>query len=133
MSSTSIKPTTKRSSALPRIDQLLKGFLAVLFVAIGLINLAGGMNTDLVRLGYPEYLSTILGVAYLIAVVCIYQTRFAFLQEWAYGGMAVSLVAAAGSHILSPDPFVMAMPAFIIQAIFVAFYVLRSRAETNDA
>ncbi|MEM6384483.1 MAG: DoxX family protein [Pseudomonadota bacterium] len=106
---------------------IFKGIIAFVFVAAGIANLMGGMATDLERLGFPGYFSTIIGVAYLLAVVCIYQTTFLFLQEWAYGGMAVALVGAAASHVFAGDPLANAMPAFILQIIFVVAYVLRAR------
>lgn len=114
-----------------RLQQVLQAFLALFFVAAGLANIGGAMSGDMVRLGYPDYFSTIIGVGYIIGVVCIYQTRFPFLQEWAYGAMAASLVGASASHIFAGDTLDKAMPSLIVQVIFVVSYVLRLRGLTD--
>lgn len=118
---------TAPSARYKTTQKVLQGILAFVFLAAGAANLMGAMDADLARLGFPEYFSLIIGVAYLISVVCIYQTRFPFLQDWAFAGMAVSLVGAAGSHILAGDPIGNAMPAIIIQIVLVFAYVMRAK------
>lgn len=116
-----------------RITQnAMQGIIAFVFVAAGVANLFGLMSTDLDRLGFPDYFSTIIGVAYLIAVLCLYQTRFVFLQEWAFAGMAISLVGAAGSHILAGDPIGNAMPAIILQIFLVVAYLMRAQIRVSE-
>lgn len=79
------------------------------------------------RLGYPGYFTTITGVAYIIGVICIYQPRFAFLQDWAFGAMAATLVGAAGTHILVGDPVGSAAPAIVTLVMLVVAYAIRER------
>ncbi len=120
--------TTVSSSPLIKMIQLvLQGLVAFVFLAAGVFNLAGMMTEEMVRLGYPGYFTTIIGVAYIIGVICIYQPRFAFLQDWAFGAMAATLVGAAGTHILIGDPISSATPAIGTLAALVATYALRGR------
>ena len=50
------------------------------------------------QLGYPDYLLKILGTAKLIGVICLLQTRFTLLKEWAYAGFTINLIGATWSH-----------------------------------
>lgn len=109
----------------------LQGFLAFVFVAAGLVNLGGAMEMDMARLEYPNYFSMIIGMGYLLGVVCLYQSKYLFLQEWALGAFAASLVGAAASHILAGDPLSKALPAFVLQAIFVWSYILRIKLQNQ--
>lgn len=110
-----------------RLQHFVQGFLALVFVAAGLANLAGAMQADMMRLAYPNYFSTLLGVGYILGVLCLYQNKYPFLQEWALGAFAASLVGAAGSHVLAGDPISRAIPAIVLLAIFVWNYWLRSK------
>ncbi|MEM6909736.1 MAG: DoxX family protein [Pseudomonadota bacterium] len=123
MTAASLEEPSKRYRL---IQQALKGVLGFVFFAAGCAILFGLMDADFERLGYPEYISLILGVAYLLSVVCIYQTRYKFLQDWAYAGMAVSLVGASVSHVMANDPFTSAVPSLILQVVLVAAYAMRA-------
>ncbi|MEO0974757.1 MAG: DoxX family protein [Pseudomonadota bacterium] len=113
-------------------QRILQGVLALVLVAAGIANLTGATTAQITGLGYPEYLTLILGVAYLIGVVCLYQTKYPFLQEWAFAGVAVSLVGAAASHLFAGDPLVRAAPAFVFQGVLVAAYALRAAPESTS-
>ncbi len=52
-------------------------------------------------LGYPIYFSYILGVAYILGLVSILQSKFPMLKEWAYAGFTFALLGAFLSHLLS--------------------------------
>lgn len=114
-------------SSQKKTHDVLQSILALVFFAAAIANLAGAMGSDMQRLGYPAYFSVILGLAYAIGVVCLYQRRFVFLQEWAIGAFAASLVGAAGSHVFAGDPFARALPALILQIFLVWFYLLRRK------
>ncbi|WP_226576347.1 DoxX family protein [Acuticoccus sediminis] len=120
--------TTVLSHRMIKIAQMvLQGLVAFVFLVSGVLNLAGVMTEEMVRLGYPGYFTTIVGVAYIVGVICIYQTRVAFLRDWAFGAMAATLVAAVGSHVLAGDPIGSAAPAIVTLVVFVAAYTLRAR------
>ncbi|WGF89622.1 DoxX family protein [Marinivivus vitaminiproducens] len=120
--------TTASFSPVTKMVQLvLQGLVAFVFLAAGVLNLAGMMTEEMVHLGYPSHFTTIIGVAYIIGVICIYQPRFAFLQDWAFGAMAATLVGAAGTHILVGDPVSSAAPAIVTLVVLVVAYALRGR------
>lgn len=68
-----------------------------------------GGGTDLLRaapfypamlaLGYPSYLATILGVAKILAAVVLIAPGLPRLKEWAYAGILINMVGAAGSYV----------------------------------
>jgi heme/copper-type cytochrome/quinol oxidase subunit 3 len=76
------------------------------------------------RLGYPTYLTYILGFAYLLGVIGIWQAKSATIREWAYAGAFFALTGAVASHILSGDPFSVIAPAAVFWALVVGVYVL---------
>jgi uncharacterized membrane protein YphA (DoxX/SURF4 family) len=55
------------------------------------------------RLGYPEYMLTILGAWKLLGALAILAPRFPRLKEWAYAGMIFDLTGAAMSHLICHD------------------------------
>lgn len=77
------------------------------------------------KLGYPTYLMTMLGAAYVFGVAAIWQPLFRFVQEWAYAGFFIALSGAAVSHIFAGDPIMAAVPAIGLLALLVVVYVLR--------
>ncbi|MEM6735478.1 MAG: DoxX family protein [Bacteroidota bacterium] len=109
----------------------LQGIIAFVYVMAALACLSGGMTPELERLGYPNYFSMILGIAYLLGVVSIYQKRYSFLQEWAIGAIAVNLIGASASHIFAGDSIAQALPSFVVQALFIWFYILRLKEKNK--
>jgi uncharacterized membrane protein len=105
----------------------LQGLVAIVFLVAGALNLSGMTTEEMMHLGYPSYFTTIIGVAFIIGVICIYQPRFAFLQDWAFGAMAATLVGAAGTHILVGDHISSAAPAIVTLIVLVVAYGLRGR------
>ena len=55
---------------------------------------------DMVQLGYPVYLLTILGVWKLLGGVALLVPRFPRLKEWAYAGAFFEMTGAAASWAL---------------------------------
>lgn len=116
-----------RPSPIRIVQLVLQGLVALIFLVAGLLNLTGVMTEEMMRLGYPGYFMTLIGVAYLIGVLCLYQPRLAFLQEWAFGAMAATLVGAAGSHLAVGDPVARAAPAIVTLILLLVAYALRHR------
>ncbi|MEM9386162.1 MAG: DoxX family protein [Pseudomonadota bacterium] len=119
------------SRSLSRTQWALQGIIAAVLLASAAANLSGAMVEQITRLGYPAYLCQILGAAYLIAIICLYQPRYRFLQEWAFAGVAVSFVGAAGSHLFAGDPITRAIPAIGLLLILIAAYALRRHIESH--
>ena len=55
------------------------------------------------KLGYPDYLGTILGACKLLAVAALLYPRTRLLREWAYAGIAFDALGAAFSHLAMKD------------------------------
>ena len=75
-------------------------------------------------MGYPLFLMTILGVAYLIGIAAILQPVSDTLRQWGYAGFSVALVGAVASHILSGDPIANAVPGLFLLVILAVTVVL---------
>jgi hypothetical protein len=72
------------------------------------------------RLGYPEYMLTILGVWKLLGALAILAPRFPTLKEWAYAGMIFDLTGATASHAIchdSPQKIVITLTLTLIAMI----------------
>lgn len=55
--------------------------------------------SQLVQLGYPAYLATILGIAKLLAALALAAPRLPRLKEWAYAGIMINMLGAAASQV----------------------------------
>ncbi|MCB9763867.1 MAG: DoxX family protein [Alphaproteobacteria bacterium] len=77
------------------------------------------------HLGYPEYLLTILGIAYLAAAVVILAPRLPRLKEWAYAGIIIAMFGAFASHLLVGDGVGQIAPAVLIAGLALGSYALR--------
>ena len=71
-------------------------------------------NELLISLGYPLYLSTILGVAKVIGFVAIIQWKWSTLKEWAYAGFTIDIIGATASNF-----FVSGTVAGLITSVFL--------------
>jgi uncharacterized membrane protein YphA (DoxX/SURF4 family) len=102
------------------------GIFAAVFTFIGVINLLAtpDMIDRLASLGYPAYLSGILGVAKLLAVIAIVVPRFPRLKEWAYAGVTFDLIGASWSHAASGDSFTdIATPLLVLAVALTSWYL----------
>ena len=57
----------------------------------------------MVRLGYPLYFLTILGIWKMLGVVSVLIPKFPLLKEWAYAGFFFAMSGAVLSHLASGD------------------------------
>jgi hypothetical protein len=58
----------------------------------------------LIDLGYPAYLSTILGTAKILAGAVVLAPGLPRLKEWAYAGVLINMVGAIASHVALHRP-----------------------------
>ncbi len=82
------------------------------------------MTEALLIVGFPAYMTVVLGVGYFIGVACIWQPWVPFRQEWAWGGLMISLVGAAVAHIYTGVAD--ATSALVLQIIVMFTYLLRT-------
>jgi DoxX-like family len=74
------------------------------------------------HLGYPEYLMTIAGVARLLAVVVLLQTKFKVIKEWAFAGIAINFVGAFASRAFVGDSFgLIILPLIMLGFLFIPY------------
>ena len=59
----------------------------------------------IVRLGYPVYILTILGIWKILGVIAILVPGYPLLKEWAYAGFFFLLTGALYSHLASGHPW----------------------------
>lgn len=113
----------------PYIHPGLKGLftLALLAIAGAKLTTQPALVTSFEAMGYPLFLMTILGVAYLAGLVGIWQTVSARVREWAYAGFTFALLGAIASHIFAGDPLSAALPSVILLALLTAVQVLEHR------
>ena len=56
------------------------------------------------RLGYPSYLSPIIGAWKILGIIVILAPKFPVLKEWAYAGFFFVITGAIASHLAANDP-----------------------------
>ena len=122
-------PVTRPLPTMPtgRLPLRTGAYWTVTAVVIG--EAAVGGTLDLLRmapfypvlldLGYPSYLSTILGAAKILAAVVIAAPRLPRLKEWAYAGVLINMVGAMASHLAVHDSLdnLVAPAAFAVLAL----------------
>jgi hypothetical protein len=115
--------TTKTTRTLYWVFTIL---LCLLLVADGI----GGIMQEphgqevLRHLGYPMYLLVISGVAKLLSVVAILQTRWQTIKEWAYAGNAFNFVCAFASRAFVGDGFFDTIfPLLMLGFMFIPYFL----------
>jgi uncharacterized membrane protein YphA (DoxX/SURF4 family) len=77
--------------------------ISITLSGIGQLMRLGG-NIELVtNIGYPLYITTILGIWKILGVIAILVPRFPRLKEWAYAGLFFLMTGAALSHAFADD------------------------------
>jgi uncharacterized membrane protein len=80
---------------------------------------------QILRLGYPVYLLTILGIWKILGVVAVLIPKFPLLKEWAYAGFFFAMSGAAISHIVMRDPFGEIFPSVLLLILTVLSWYFR--------
>ncbi|MEQ8350987.1 MAG: DoxX family protein [Leptospiraceae bacterium] len=79
----------------------------------------------IVKLGYPVYFLTILGVWKLLGTVAILAPRSPLIKEWAYAGIFFLLTGALYSHVASDHAWSELVPASFLLILTVISWYLR--------
>ena len=84
---------------------LATGVVSLVLTAIGILDVmhAPSVIEGLMKLGYPVYFATIIGVWQLLGVAALLVPGFPRLKEWAYAGFFFTLTGASISHAISGD------------------------------
>src|ERR1700680_1899142 len=62
------------------------------------------------HLGYPLYVMTMIGVAKLLGIIAIVQTKFQTIKEWAYSGFTIAFIGAFWSRAYAGDGIGLLIP-----------------------
>ncbi len=80
------------------------------------------------HLGYPDYFSTILGVAQVLGVVALLAPGPRVLREWAYAGFTFDIGAAILSILAAGDPpSHIAIPVVALVLLHLSYAAWRRR------
>jgi hypothetical protein len=114
---------------------LFTGLLAAWLLAGGGFDIthAQGALAILRQLGYPEYLSSILGVAKLLAVPVLLYAKWPTLREWAYAGVTFDGLGAFFSHLAVRDFPGQTIAPLIFLAFAAISYVLAPTQSSRTA
>jgi len=93
------------------------------FGALADLGAAADVIVSFSRLGYPGYLTALLGLWKALGVAAILAPLLERLKEWAYAGMFFDLTGGAASHALVRDP-----PAYVFAPLMLLGFVLASWA-----
>lgn len=77
------------------------------------------------RLGYPEYLLTIVGVWKILGVVAVLIPKFPLLKEWAYAGFFFCMSGAIVSHMALGDPIGEVAPPLLLLVLTIISWYFR--------
>jgi hypothetical protein len=110
---------------------ILTIIFALFMVFSGVVEL---MQTEsaqkgIVDLGYPVYFNYIIGVAKLLGVVAILQSRFKTIKEWAYAGFTFDIVGAGASLLLVGGGIMSLLFVVPFLAVLFGSYVLWKKLE----
>ena len=97
------------------------------------IAMSGVMNSiradeiakNIVALGFPTYLMSIIGPAKLIAAAIIAAPKLPRLKEWAYAGVTINMLGATASHIFTDGVTGEAIPPLLVLAVAMGSWALR--------
>lgn len=80
---------------------------------------------SMIRLGYPVYFLTILGVWKILGVIAILAPKLPLLKEWAYAGFFFVMSGALISHLAMGDPFSEVFPSLLLLTLTVLSWYFR--------
>jgi hypothetical protein len=87
----------------------------------GVLQVDGG-KAPMIKLGYPIYLMTILGLFKIAGALSILQTKFITLKEWAYAGFTLNYLGAAMSWIAIGEALNLVFPVIALAIMFLTYY-----------
>ncbi|MES1224238.1 MAG: DoxX family protein [Bacteroidota bacterium] len=84
------------------------------------------------HLGYPLYLLTIVGIAKLLAVVALLQTKYIAIKEWAFAGIAFNFIGGFASRAFVGDgAFETIFPLIMLGIMFIPYFLWKKRVEAK--
>ena len=78
------------------------------------------------NLGYPDYMSTIVGVAKVSGGIALLQPYFETIKEWAYAGFVFIFIGAFASHLFNGSSFIfLFIPVLMLGIVFLSYFLRR--------
>lgn len=91
----------------------------------GALRVAGAIEA-LAYLGYPEYLSSIIGIAKIFGAAAILQNLFRAIKEWAYAGFVFTFIGAFFSHFFVGSGIgFLIVPIIMLAVVFLSYFLWR--------
>ncbi|MBW0435977.1 DoxX-like family protein [Leptospira yasudae] len=102
-------------------------WLALGMLSTGIVQLLKmeGEVEFILKLGYPGYFLTILGVWKLLGVVAVLIPKNPLIKEWAYAGFFFAMSGAALSHIAMGNPIKEILPSLLLLTLTVVSWYFR--------
>ncbi len=128
--------TTTAPAAADKWQHRTPAYWAVTAIVVGECAIGGAMDLwrmapfypKLIDLGYPSYLSTILGIAKLVAAVVLLAPRLPRLKEWAYAGVVINMTGAAASYVAAHQGLSNLVPPLSFAVLAIVSWSLRPPA-----
>ena len=100
------------------------GFLAAMSFLAAYAYLLGGPQSaqGFSRVGYPQQLRIILGIAKPLGGIALLVPGFAKLKEWAYAGFTFAWISAFFAHYLAGERQVAFMPLILLVILAISYW-----------
>lgn len=107
------------------------GMVAAAMAASGGMYLTGNPEVlqGFEQLGYPGYFVLLLGVAKLLGAAALLVPVPEKIREWAYAGIAFTLIGATWTHIATQTPFI--APLLILGVLGLSYW-FRNRVSAGS-
>jgi hypothetical protein len=79
----------------------------------------------ILKMGYPSFFLSILGLSKLLGVVAVLIPKFPLLKEWAYAGFFFTMTGALYSHIASGNSVGEMFPPLLLLVLTIASWYFR--------
>ncbi len=112
----------------PKTIRITYSILTALFCLASTADAFGGLTKQkagvdgMNHLGYPLYVMTMLGVAKLLGVIAILQTKFITIKEWAFAGFTFTFLGVFWSRAYVGDGLGLLIPPVVTLAIMLVYY-----------
>ena len=123
----------------PKTTKNIYWITTLLFALMMFMDGIGGVTQQeagqevMIHLGYPLYFLIIAGIAKLLGVVAIVQTKFKVIKEWAYAGFAFNFIGAFASRAFLHDGiFETIFPLIILGILFVPYSFWKKYETLNN-
>lgn len=79
----------------------------------------------ILKMGYPVYFLTILGLWKILGVVALVVPKTPLIKEWAYAGFFFAMTGAVFSHIIIASPIGEILPSLLLLLLTIVSWHFR--------